>query len=160
MHLISPLLWLGRLRYSSLWVRAPAWSPLTHNPSQIAQGLQSPSVLQSHLFCFSVWSRPALLTSSLLFLPFLPCGSVRWDHYPSPATFARPHAPCQSRVGCWSAPNHLHSGTQIPSQTLPASVEVGKEQGGLRFLVKPVPRRDMHHFCTYLNVQSQHINFS
>lgn len=101
-----------------LAVRAPAWSPWTHSLSQIAQGLQPQSALQFDSWSFSVWSQLALLASSLLFLPFLPWGSVKQHHYPSSAMSARPRAPCQSQVGCWSAPKHLHSGTQTPSRTL------------------------------------------
>lgn len=119
MYLIAPLHgWKWCSLQSSLAVRAPAWSPRTHSLSQIAQGLQPQSALQFDSWSFSVWSQLALLASSLLFLHFLPCGSVKQDHCPSSATSARPQAPCQSQVGCWSAPKRLHSGTQTPSQTL------------------------------------------
>lgn len=42
-----------------------------------SQGLQTQSTPQSDSQPFSMWSEPALLVSSLTFMPFLPCGSVK-----------------------------------------------------------------------------------
>lgn len=46
-------------------------------PFPDAQGLQTQSTPQFDSQPFSIWSEPALLVSSLTFMPFFPCGSIK-----------------------------------------------------------------------------------